>query len=86
MRGNDTTPQRHGPVVPEATGALGMRPGAVHRPGAAATTVAIRDNGWMHNEDAMATEKLAEGIRNFYADARKLEQYPQARVTQNVAS
>ena len=35
---------------------------------------------WMHNEDAMATEKLAEGIRNFYADARKLEQYAQARV------
>ena len=26
-----------------------------------------------HNEDAMATEKLAEGIRAFYADARKLE-------------
>jgi transaldolase len=30
---------------------------------------------WMHNEDAMAVEKLSEGIRNFYADARKLEQY-----------
>ena len=28
----------------------------------------------MHNEDATATEKLAEGIRKFYADARKLEQ------------
>jgi transaldolase len=27
----------------------------------------------MHNEDAMATEKLAEGIRRFDADARKLE-------------
>jgi transaldolase len=37
---------------------------------------------WMHNEDAMGTEKLAEGIRKFYADARKLEQYAQARVTQ----
>jgi transaldolase len=35
---------------------------------------------WMHNEDAMATEKLAEGLRNFYADARKLEEYAQARV------
>jgi transaldolase len=41
---------------------------------------------WMHNEDAMATEKLAEGIRKFYADARKLEQYAQARVTQKLAS
>ena len=27
----------------------------------------------MHNEDAMATDKLAEGIRRFDADARKLE-------------
>jgi transaldolase len=35
---------------------------------------------WMHNEDAMATDKLAEGIRKFSADARKLEQYAQARV------
>jgi transaldolase len=35
---------------------------------------------WRHNEDAMATDKLAEGIRKFYADARKLEQYAQARV------
>jgi len=30
---------------------------------------------WMHNEDAMAVEKLSEGIRKFYADTRKLEQY-----------
>lgn len=28
---------------------------------------------WGHNEDAMATEKLAEGIRNFAADQVKLE-------------
>lgn len=28
---------------------------------------------WMMNEDAMATEKLAEGIRNFAADQVKLE-------------
>jgi len=28
---------------------------------------------WMLNEDAMATEKLAEGIRNFTKDLRKLE-------------
>src|SRR5262249_2025542 len=30
---------------------------------------------WMHNEDAMAVEKLSEGIRKFYADTRKLEQW-----------
>ena len=28
---------------------------------------------WLMNEDAMATEKLAEGIRKFSADAVKLE-------------
>jgi transaldolase len=30
---------------------------------------------WMHNEDAMAVEKLSEGIRKFNADTRKLERY-----------
>ncbi len=30
---------------------------------------------WLLNEDAMATEKLAEGIRLFNADALKLEKY-----------
>ena len=29
---------------------------------------------WQHNEDAMATDKLADGIRRFAADQRKLEQ------------
>jgi transaldolase len=37
---------------------------------------------WMHNEDAMAVDKLSEGIRKFYADARKLEQYAQKKVAQ----
>ena len=31
------------------------------------------DFRWMHNEDAMATEKLAEGIRNFTRDQETLE-------------
>ncbi len=30
---------------------------------------------WMLNEDAMATEKLSEGIRNFAKDTRKLEDW-----------
>jgi transaldolase len=30
---------------------------------------------WMHNQDAMAVEKLSEGIRKFYADTCKLEQH-----------
>jgi len=33
-----------------------------------------------HNEDAMATEKLAQGIRNFAADQRKLEAQLAARI------
>lgn len=35
---------------------------------------------WMHNSDAMAVEKLAEGIRKFHADAEKLEAFAQQRV------
>lgn len=35
---------------------------------------------FMHNEDAMAVEKLSDGIRKFYADGRKLEQYALQRV------
>jgi len=37
---------------------------------------------WMHNEDPMAVDKLSDGIRKFYADARKLEQYALAKVQQ----
>ncbi|MFO0867253.1 MAG: transaldolase [Gemmataceae bacterium] len=35
---------------------------------------------WMHNEDAMAVEKLSDGIRKFNADARKLEKYTEAKL------
>jgi transaldolase len=41
---------------------------------------------WMHNEDAMAVEKLSEGIRLFNADARKLEAYAQAEVAKGSAA
>jgi len=40
---------------------------------------------WMHNEDAMATEKLGEGIRKFHADARHLEDYAASQVASKVA-
>jgi transaldolase len=36
---------------------------------------------WLHNEDAMAVEKLSEGIRRFNEDARKLEKWAQTAVT-----
>lgn len=39
---------------------------------------------WMHNEDAMATDKLADGIRKFNADARRLEQYALSQVAEKV--
>lgn len=41
---------------------------------------------WMLNEDAMATEKLAEGIRKFSADLVKLEDYIRGRVQQAVGA
>lgn len=39
---------------------------------------------WMHNEDAMATEKLAEGIRKFNSDAHRLQEYALSRVAEKV--
>lgn len=35
---------------------------------------------WMMNEDAMATEKLSDGIRRFSADLVKLEQFIQTKL------
>lgn len=39
---------------------------------------------WLHNEDAMATDKLADGIRKFNADARKLETWAHNLVGEKV--
>jgi transaldolase len=36
---------------------------------------------WMHNLDAMAVDKLAEGIRRFHEDGRKLEKWAATTVT-----
>ena len=44
--------------------------GATATPGAKLDEKGFR---WDMNEDAMATQKLAEGIRNFAADQEKLE-------------
>ena len=41
---------------------------------------------WMHNEDAMATDKLAEGIRRFHVDGRNLEGYVLALVEKTQAA
>jgi transaldolase len=39
---------------------------------------------WLHNEDAMASDKLSEGIRRFNTDARNLETYAAQLVAQAV--
>ncbi len=39
---------------------------------------------WMHNEDAMATEKLAEGIRKFNSDSHRLQDYALSQVAEKV--
>lgn len=41
---------------------------------------------WMLNEDTMATEKLADGIRKFAADLVKLEAYVHQRMGQTVGA
>ncbi|MCV2883508.1 transaldolase [Aestuariibacter sp. AA17] len=51
--------------------------GATKTPGDKLTEAQFR---WEHNEDAMATEKLAEGIRNFAIDQDKLEEMLKARL------
>lgn len=40
---------------------------------------------WSHNEDAMAVEKLSEGIRKFNADARRLEAFARKLVERAAA-
>ncbi|NOX25162.1 MAG: transaldolase [Deltaproteobacteria bacterium] len=40
-----------------------------------------KDMRWMHNEDPMAVEKLAEGIRNFTKDLRRLEEYVRQKLS-----
>lgn len=66
-------------IAPDLLGKLDEDKGTLVRklsPQAATGTAQPLDEAsfrWEHNEDAMATEKLAEGIRNFHADAVKLE-------------
>jgi len=76
-------------IAPELLARLEATPGAVERrlspeqareldlPRLALDEKAFR---WKHNEDAMAVEKLAEGIRRFDADARALEARLRARI------
>ena len=74
-------------ISPDLLGALEESDAMVERAlvedGARANPPAALDEAgfrWQHNEDAMATEKLAQGIRNFAADQRKLEAQLTARL------
>ena len=59
-----------------------LTPSRLLREGAVDLRVELDQIGfrWAHNEDAMATEKLAEGIRAFAADQLKLEQLVASRL------
>ena len=50
-----------------------LTPAGAKSSGAERVTLDEPQFRWAHNEDPMGTEKLAEGIRVFAADARKLE-------------
>lgn len=43
-------------------------------------TLTEKEMRWMHNEDPMAVDKLAEGIRNFTKDLCRLEEYVDKRL------
>lgn len=64
-------------LLDELRAAEGTAPRVLEPPAAVDTTkerfIDEKTFRWELNEDAMATEKLAEGIRNFYADTLKLE-------------
>ncbi|WP_120996571.1 transaldolase [Stutzerimonas urumqiensis] len=72
-------------ISPELLGQLADAQGTLERqlaPGRGAEARVTLDEPafrWAHNEDAMATEKLAEGIRQFARDQEKLEALIQAK-------
>ena len=82
-------------ISPDLLDQLEQTQGAVQRKLDPATANASKDQQlhlsekdfrWMHNEDAMATEKLAEGIRKFNSDAQKLEEYALSQVAKKAAA
>jgi transaldolase len=82
-------------ISPELISELASREGELE-PKLTAKTAAASDSElihldektyrFQHNQDQMGVEKLSEGIRNFYADARKLEQYARKEVAKASAA
>src|SRR5690606_11085637 len=52
-----------------------LRPEAARDGGEPKISLDEKGFRWLHNQDPMAVDKLAEGIRNFDIDARKLEAF-----------
>ncbi|MGE0363582.1 MAG: transaldolase [Vicinamibacterales bacterium] len=52
-----------------------LTPEMAARDGEAKITLDEKAYRWLHNQDAMAVEKLSDGIRKFDADARALERW-----------
>lgn len=80
-------------ISPELLEQLGSTEGVLERKVDPVTAKASKEDRlqldektfrWMHNEDAMATEKLAEGIRKFNSDARHLEEYAVSQMAAKV--
>jgi transaldolase len=79
-------------IAPELLGELAQAEGEVRRALGTAHAPASDDAQtqqaplaesafrWQHNEDAMATDKLADGIRKFAADQARLEALLRARI------
>ena len=76
-------------ISPEILTELGQRPGELPRrlsvesaKASDATLLHLDEKTYrfMHNEDAMAVDKLADGIRRFHADALKLQKWATALV------
>jgi transaldolase len=61
-----------GELVPALT------PDAARASGEPRITLDEKAFRWLHNQDAMAVEKLSDGIRRFDEDARKLERWAEA--------
>jgi transaldolase len=55
-----------------------LTPEMAARDGEPRLTMDEKTYRWMHNQDAMAVEKLSEGIRKFDEDARALERWATA--------
>jgi len=76
-------------ISPDLLDALGAQEGALkpaltveHAKASAEAKITLDQKAflWLHNQDAMAVEKLADGIRKFDADLRKLESYATERL------